>query len=277
MQKIPNFNDCESELLIYENQLVPSNNFDFTKIADQVSVYEIVRLIKGVPLFWEDHWERLRVSAQALGFHTFPDETAIAEAINKLTAACGRTDINIKLVLFKNSPESMLIYISKHYYPTELDYNTGVTAAFLRGERRNPNIKTFLPLRQIAAETIQKEKLFDVILINNDNVVTEGSRTNFFVVRNNEIFTAPSDLVLKGITRKYILKACDNLGFKHVESPFDELFVKQADICFFSGTSPKILPICRIGDKHFNVQSVQIRQLMAEYDRLIFNYVHNRT
>jgi len=276
MKKALNFNDCVSDYIIWGDQKYKTDSFDFSLFDDKVSVYEIVRLVKTVPLFWEDHWLRMVESADALAFGEMPDEKTTKKYIQDLVSACSKTDFNIKLVLFKDSPSKPLIYISKHYYPTATDYKSGVSASFLRAVRRNPNIKTFLPLRQIATEKIKKDNVFDVILINHDNVVTEGSRTNFFVIKDNQIYTAPSELVLKGITRKYILQACDKLGFTHLEIPFDELFVNKADICFFSGTSPKILPISQIGDKQFNVDSEQIRKLMLVYDQIISDYIAER-
>ena len=41
---------------------------------------------------------------------------------------------------------------------------------------------------------------------------------------------------------------------------------------FISGTSPKILPICKVDDVEFDVNNEFLRELMREFDEVIENY-----
>jgi branched-chain amino acid aminotransferase len=44
---------------------------------------------------------------------------------------------------------------------------------------------------------------------------------------------------------------------------------------FLTGTSPKVLPIRKIGDYPFSVGLPEINQLVTDYDDLIGNYIKN--
>jgi branched-chain amino acid aminotransferase len=153
-------------------------------------------------------------------------------------------------------------------------YETGVDASFFNGVRVNPNVKKMHPdlTRQIT-EFIRTSDIYDALLVDENGYLTEGSRTNFFLVKGNTIITAHGDRVLKGITREKILGLC-----KKLKIPLKEMAVRpdempQYDAAFFSGTSPKILPIRRIDGYEFPVKNALMQQLMVAYDNLTSDYI----
>lgn len=273
MKKPISFNDCIADCLFCNNHYKPVLGFDFSAYSQKTAVYEIIRVINGVPLFWEDHWRRIQVSAENFETIILPDEEVVIQQIETLLGKCYEKELNIKLIAFEGEKAEHLIYFSRYYYPNEIEYAKGITASFLHAERDNPNVKTFLPVRDMALKRIDETKSFDVILVNNNGIVTEGSRTNFFVLKNKNLYTALPEKVLKGITRKYILSAAEELQIKHIEMDFDESFVYDADACFFSGTSPKILPVSSIDNYQFDVKNTELRNLMDQYNSIINNYI----
>ena len=50
------------------------------------------------------------------------------------------------------------------------------------------------------------------LLLDPDNFVAEGSGDNFFIVKDNELFTPEPRNILVGISRNYILELANNLG-----------------------------------------------------------------
>ena len=45
---------------------------------------------------------------------------------------------------------------------------------------------------------------------------------------------------------------------------------EKADAAFISGTSPKVLPICRIGDVRLDVDDHTLRLIMALFDKEMY-------
>ena len=68
--------------------------------------------------------------------------------------------------------------------------------------------------------------------------VTEGAHSNIHCIKDGVLYTAPLDnLILPGISRKNILKACAKLGIPTKEEPFSLEFLRSADEIIFSSSS----------------------------------------
>jgi D-alanine transaminase len=78
-----------------------------------------------------------------------------------------------------------------------------------------------------------------------DGRVTEGSATNFFVVKDGALRTHPANhLILRGICRTLILeRLVPKLGLRVVEEPFNVAFAKSAEEAFVTATVTEIMPI----------------------------------
>ena len=83
-------------------------------------------------------------------------------------------------------------FIKSNYPKPEL-YKTGVEVCLLHEERTNPNVKAKgLKVRDHANALITEKGVFEVLLVNNDGILTEGSRSNLFLVKGDTIYTATS-------------------------------------------------------------------------------------
>ena len=128
-------------------------------------------------------------------------------------------------------------------------------------------------LRNRANQFIQENGLYDAILVNSRNQVLEGSRTNVFLVRGKEFYTSPAEHVLSGITREKVMACLHELGYSCFEKEIDCESIADFDAVFFTGTSPKILPVAKIGKHPFNVDHKPLRELMLAYDELVAAYL----
>jgi branched-chain amino acid aminotransferase len=122
---------------------------------------------------------------------------------------------------------------------------------------------------------MEEEKVYEVILVHPEGYITEGSRSNLFMIKNNEVYTPKVTDILPGITRKYILQVCKDLNLILNERRIfrDELFAMDA--LFITGTSPKVLPIRNIYYANFDVKHPVLRLIMKKFDELIENYLKN--
>ena len=111
----------------------------------------------------------------------------------------------------------------------------------------------------------RSEGAYEALLVNNNNHITEGSRSNIFFLKGNILFTAPDNLILSGITRKYILEICRENGIKVELACIEPEDLPEYNSVFMTGTSPTLLPFNRIDNQYFNVSVPLIERLRRLY------------
>ena len=57
-------NECSGKKFILNGELQPAEIFDKSLVYEGDSVYEVLRLVKGNPVFFHDHMERLITSVK---------------------------------------------------------------------------------------------------------------------------------------------------------------------------------------------------------------------
>ena len=243
---------------------------EFVASENEGGVYEVLRVVDGVPLFVEDHLQRFYCSAEIAGKTLHFSAGELLKMLNGLIEKNGVTEGNI-LISCKVNLKAFFI---AHSYPGVDDYMHGVSCGLLHAERHNPNAKVFqTQVRTVANQLIAEHDYYEVLLVDHNGNITEGSRSNVFVIRHEKILTPFASKVLVGITRQKTMECARNLniGIEEKELPLSGLH--ENDAVFLTGTSPKILPVNRIEDVEFDVKSLLLRQLMREYDRMIEDYV----
>ena len=246
---------------------------DFTD-PEGIEIYEVVRVMEGVPLFLEDHLKRFYHSAWLLHLGIPLGAEKICYLLKKLIEVNQVKEGNIRFSWSWRPAGKFRAYFISHYYPAVEDYRRGVVCGLLQAERHDPNAKVVQSnLRDVANRLMEEKGYYEVILVNGNGDITEGSRSNLFFVKNGYFVTAPASEVLPGITRKKMIDLLGTLGY-----PFMEQHISLADLscmeaAFITGTSPKILPIRQVGELTIPVDHPSIRNLQNEYDRLIYNYI----
>ena len=236
-------------------------------ILSMPSVYEVIRLTDGEPRFLKDHYDRLGRSLAAIGMLTPFTIEELKGSIAELVQESGIRDHNIRVEVDVSGHASM--HLNPTHYPDAEMYRTGVKVGLFRGERTNPNIKMMdLKLREAAEEAMKRDSLYEVLLVDREGYITEGSRSNVFFIKNGEVFTAPSDKVLLGVTRAKIIELIRGMGAVLHEESVTADIIEDFDAAFISGTSPAVMPIACIGDVTYDVDEPLLREIMKRYDSL---------
>ena len=89
------------------------------------------------------------------------------------------------------------------------------------------------------------------LLLDEDGYAAEGTGDNFFIVKNQKIYTPEGRNILRGISRDYIFKLAKQIGLKCCEKNIEPYDIVTADEAFMTGTPFCILPVMR-----FNGQNV---------------------
>ena len=234
-------------------------------LINMPSVYEVVRLSSGMPLFLPEHYHRLEDSLGSMGMAVPFSLESLKRSIHELAEDGHILDHNIKLEV--DISGYSLLYLNPTHYPDPDQYRDGVRVDLFRGERKNPHIKMMdQALRDATDSAIKEKDLYEVILVDKNGHITEGSRSNVFFIKNNEVYTSPLHQVLPGITRSKIIDIISDKGNEVHEETISASDIGSFDAAFISGTSPKVLPIRSIGDVSYDVDNPLLRNIMNWYD-----------
>jgi len=84
------------------------------------------------------------------------------------------------------------------------------------------------------------------LLLDPDNFVAEGSGDNFFIVKDDELYTPEPRNILVGISRNYIFELAEELGIVFHETNLGVKDVEDADEAFMTATPFCMLPVTSI-------------------------------
>lgn len=256
-----------------DGHLEPIKNYTTDTFEHGRIIYEVIRVINKVPLFYEDHIKRLESSFRLMEKPFSYTYEKIKEYLNRLIEANEVNFGNIKLT-FDIKTDTMKVFSIKHSYPNDELYKSGVKTIFYHGERTNPNAKVIdNSFREKVTNEINKAEAFEAILVNNNGYITEGSKSNIFMIKEGVLYTSQLEDVLPGVTRGRIISLAKSLGIKVEEKNINYKSIKEFDAMFISGTSPKILPISKVDDINLNVNNETMQELIKAFNKEIEGYV----
>jgi branched-chain amino acid aminotransferase len=238
---------------------------------DSKKIYEVIRIINEKPLFLTDHYERLVSSFLVIGQNITMSIDEFRDSITKLISVNDVQNCNVMLEIYGDAKQDRVLYIRASSYPTESMYETGVCMTTLQLMRDLPEAKIWdSNYKAKVEEKLAKEKCYEVILINDKGLITEGSRSNIFFVIGDKIYTAPKECVLRGITSKYAAKACKDAGYELISELVSAKDLGKIDAAFMTGTSVNILPISQIDDiKLDSANNTAVKSVMKEFEKYI--------
>jgi D-alanine transaminase len=98
-------------------------------------------------------------------------------------------------------------------------------------------------------------------------VVTEGSSSNIFAIKDGTLYTHPANnLILNGITRRVVIDCANEIGLPVSETPFtvDELY--EMDELIVTSTTSEVTPIIEVDGKAIgNGVGEWTRKLQAQF------------
>lgn len=248
--------ECSGKKFILNGELHLSESFYDTMIYEGDSIYEVIRLMKGRPVFFYDHMERLALSAAIQKKQMLADVQTLRKAIIKLSQSENAGDTNLKIVFnYNEGSDNFLVYLIDSVYPTNEQYETGVKGILYFAERKNPEAKMINhKLRSSIYHKLILEGAYEALLVNENKCITEGSRSNIFFVKNDTLVTAPDNVILNGITRKHILNICTENDIRVIFKCVSLEELPEYDAVLMTGTSPMVLPFYCIDNILFKVK-----------------------
>ncbi len=112
------------------------------------------------------------------------------------------------------------------------------------------DIKSISLLPNVLANQLAQEAGAHEAVLVRDGFALEGSLSNFAVVMDEVVHTAPrSNYILPGITRLVGLGLCSALGIPVKEFPVAEADLKCATEAMLFGTTNEVMPVVQINDR----------------------------
>jgi len=229
-------------------------------------VYEVLRVINGRPFATRFHNQRLEKSLAGVRID-LRDEDSPARFVdigkqllkeNNLLA--GEATLYIQVTrgaatrahFFPPPDTAPTVYISVARFTPSADLAengaTAITHPDLRWGRCDLKTLNLLP-NILAAQTAKERGAFEAMLIR-DEVVTEGTRTNFFGVVNGSLRTHPCDThILPGITRSVLRELARDVNIELDETPIKASEIPKLTELFLTGTTTDVMPVVKLDDK----------------------------
>lgn len=207
-------------------------NLDFTKEWLAATLNEMVRKMDTGDIFV--YWQATR--AAALRAHIFPEN---AKA-------------NLWIMLKPGKIKDM-----KHNYRVITLEDTRFFHC---------NIKTLNLIPSVMAAQRAEEAGCDEAVLHRMNQVTECAHSNVSMIKDGVLHTHPTDnLILPGIARAHLIKACRKLGVPVVELPFAVKEMMEADEIIVTSSSALCSRVAEIDGKPVGCKSTElIEKLQAE-------------
>jgi branched-chain amino acid aminotransferase len=261
---------------ICNNNVYEVSEFPNIYTEEKPSVYEVIRIINGVPLFCEAHFSRLLNSAKLLGFNINLSLEEMRKHISAMVQLNEVKDYNLEIVVnnLNSNIQKIYYFFLKTKYPNDILYINGINTKTYKTSRDNPNAKViYTTLREEIDKFLEASNCYEALLVNSNNEVTEGSRSNLFFIKNGRVFTSPSLDVLLGITRAKIISLCQENKIEVIEAPIPMNTIYDYDACFITGTSPKVLPIHKINEHIYKLDDLTLNKIISIYNNHIMKYI----
>lgn len=231
-------------------------------------VWEGIRLHHGVLVFVDQHLDRLWQSAAVVGIKLpFSREALVGKIRETLQANQMEDGVHIRLMItrgIKKTPSQdprltisgpNVVIIAEYKQASTETRTKGIklfTSTFRRGtpDTLDPRLNCHSKLHEVQALMQALEAGADeALMLDVRGFVATCNATNFFIVRNNEVWTSTGQYCLNGITRANIIRACEENGIACHQKDFSLFDVYGADEAFVTGTFGGITSVTQVDGK----------------------------
>ena len=231
-------------------------------------VWEGIRLHNGQLVFLKEHLDRLYTGANSIGMDIgmSPDDLT-SKIIQTIEANNMYSNIHLRLIVsrgIKSTPYQhprvniggpTIVIIPEYKIVTEDSKDNGLELVCVNTIRsseitQDPKINSLSKFNCIQA-CIEADRLGadEGLMLDLNGYVSTCNSTNFFVVRQSEVWTSTGEYCLNGVTRGAIINLCKSNDIKIYEKNFIIDDVHAADEAFVTGTFAGVLPVTKI-DEH---------------------------
>lgn len=285
-----------NDVLIYINDEL------FTRAEAKISVFdsgylvgdgvwEAMRLYNGVLAFSNQHLDRLWAGAAAIGMEmNFSREELLEKVHQTLEANDMHTDVHVRIMLTRGTKTTPsqdprlllsgpnLVIIAEHKKASKESAIKGITL-FTSTVRRgspdylDPRMNCHSKIHEVQALVQALEAGCDeALMLDVRGFVSTCNATNFFLVKQDEVWTSTGAYCMNGITRNNVIHICEQEGIVCRQKDFSLFDTYSADEAFVTGSFGGLTPVTKIDGRVISSGAGPItQQLQRHYKELITN------
>lgn len=249
------------------------------------AVFEGERAYSGNIFKLREHSERLKRSAELLGYTVPWSVEAIDEACRTTLAANHLTDAYVRPIAWRGSEQlavsakltSINLAIAVWAWPNLFGANRmqGVRLGHATWKRPHPETAPtaskaagLYMIGTMSKHQAEDQGFDDALMLDWRGHVSEATGANIFFVIDGELHTPTPDCFLDGITRRTVMALARRDQIKVVERTIMPEEMAGASEVFLAGTAAEVTPVRQIGDLHFTPGPITER-LLHEYEALV--------
>lgn len=257
-------------------------------------VWEGIRLYKGTLSFVKDHLDRLWIAAKTIGLKIPYSKKEMIDKIQSTIDINDMSDqVHIRVMLtrgIKKTPSQdprltisgpNLVIIAEHKKASIESKNKGITlftTTYRRGspDYLDPKLNCHSKLHEVQALIQAIEAGADeALMLDVHGFVSTCNATNFFMIKDSEVWTSTGDYCMNGITRSKIIQVCKDNNIICHQKNFSLYDTYSADEAFVTGTFGGVTPVTyidgkKIGQGDFGPMSKKLSDL---YEHLILKEI----
>ena len=227
-------------------------------------VWEGIRLHRGHLVHLDEHLDRLYAGAKAIAMDIGLTREGLVNALRDTLERNGmESNVHIRLIVsrgIKKTPyqsprvtigKPTVVIIPEYKKASEEVKERGITLATVKTRRdhfvQDPKINSLSKHNCIAA-CIEADRLGvdEGLMLDPHGFVSTCNSTNFFIVRDEEVWTSTGEYCLNGVTRGAVIRLCREYDVSVLEKNFITKDVHSADEVFVSGTFAGVIPVISV-------------------------------
>jgi len=253
-------------------------------------IWEALRLHNSVLVFLEDHLERLWNAAATIGMDFGFTKSELEKTIRKtLDINKMHDNVHVRIMItrgIKKTPSQdprltisgpNVVIIPEYKKASKESKENGIklfTSTIRRGspDYLDPKLNCHSKLHEVQALIQAIEAGADeALMLDINGFVSTCNATNFFIIKNGEVWTSTGEYCMNGITRAKVIKVCEENNIICRQKNFSLFDVYGADEAFVTGTFGGLTPVINIdGRKIGNESYGNLTRLISDlYQNLI--------
>ena len=242
-------------------------------------VFDFFRTVEKVPLFIDDHLDRLQHSASVLRLLLPFSKDELKNIVHELIGKNDLSTSGIRITVtggnatdtYTPTSPNMVITQNPLTMDEVFDASKGLQLITEEYVRELPTVKSINYMMGVYLQTKVKDAGADDVLYVKNGIISELVRSNVFIITKDEELLTPDANVLHGITRKQILQLAKKI-ITVKEQPVTIDDVLNAKEMFVSSTTKRLLRVfsvngTQIGNSSSGTVTANLFQRFLELER----------
>jgi branched-subunit amino acid aminotransferase/4-amino-4-deoxychorismate lyase len=248
------------ELIAPEKATLPATD---RALTHGLGLYETLKLVGGVPVFFEEHVARLDLGLEELGLERPCSGAEMAAQICRLSAAGDVPDGACRVLVTAGPPQGkpgLLIQTDRRQFPAR-----PLRVISYPGVRVRAQLKAMTVMQSyLAQRAASAAGADDAILVDDEGRIVEGATSNMFLVRGGGLVTPPAEgAILPGVLRAKVEELASAHGIPVVEAFARVADLRPDDGMLLTSSVRGIVPVGSVDGHDLRVDEALLGRLRA--------------